>query len=69
MNKTSKDVKELVVFRLESLPLNRKISIGSLGEFTRDELISHVKKDDELGRKIVEIEMEFLRAIKDGTIL
>lgn len=64
----SEDIKELVIFRLETLPANRKISIGSQGEFTKDELIDHVKKEDAVGKKIVEVELEFLRAIKEGVM-
>ncbi len=67
-NELSEDVKKLVIFRLETLPSNRKISIGSHGEFTKDELIDHVKKEDIVGKKIIEVELEFLRAIKEGII-
>lgn len=62
------DIKNLVIARLDVLPSDKKISIGSSGEFSKDELIAHVKKGDEVGKKIIEIEMEFLRAIKEGII-
>ncbi len=67
--KIGEDLKELVIFRVETLPLNKKISIGSYGEFNRDELIMHVKKEDEIGKKIVKIELEFLKALKKGKIV
>jgi len=69
MDKISEDVKELVIVRLDALPSSRKISIGSFGEFTKEELIDHVKKEDSVGRKIVEIELEFLRALKEGRVV
>lgn len=62
------DVKKLVILRLETLPSDRSISIGSYGHFRKEELISHVKQEDSIGRKMVEIEMEFLRALKEGII-
>ncbi len=68
-DKISEDVKELVIVRLDTLPSFRKISIGSFGEFTKEELIDHIKKEDPVGRKIVEIELEFLRALKEGAII
>ncbi len=68
-DKIPEDVKELVIVRLDTLPSFRKISIGSFGEFTKEELISHVKKEDSIGRKMVEIELEFLRALKEGVIV
>ncbi|MFH1445168.1 MAG: hypothetical protein ABIF08_01665 [Nanoarchaeota archaeon] len=62
------DIKEIVIIRLETLPADKKISIGSYGEFSKEELIEHVKKDDKIGKKIIEVEMEFLRALKKGLI-
>ncbi len=67
-NRIPENVKALVIARLETLPPNKKISIGSYGEFTKNELIEHIKKEDEIGKKIVEIELEFLRAMKEGII-
>jgi len=57
--------KEIVIARLEVLPKDKKISIGIKGTFTKDELITHVQRDDSIGKKITEIEIGFLRAIKD----
>ena len=63
---TEKEIIDLVVARLQNLPSNKDISIGSSGEFTKDQLIDHVKNDDEVGKKMVAIEMDFLRSMKDG---
>jgi len=65
----SEDLKDLVIERLDVLPSDKKISIGSVGEFTKNELIERVKQEDEIGHKIVEIELSFLRALKEGTLL
>ena len=64
----SEDIKELVIARLDTLPSNKKISIGNYGEFTKEEIIQHVKKGDSVGNKMIEIEMEFLRAMKEGLV-
>ena len=63
---TKKEIIDLVVARLQNIPSNKEISIGSSGEFTKDQLIDHVKKDDEVGKKMVAIEMDFLRSMKEG---
>jgi hypothetical protein len=63
---TEKEIIDLVVARLQNLPSNKEISIGSSGEFTKDELIEHVKKDDGVGKKMVAIEIDFLRSMKEG---
>jgi len=65
-NKNKEEIKELIINRLEVLPADKKISIGSSGEYTREELISHVKKGDEIGEKITEIQLEYLRLLKEG---
>lgn len=62
------EIKKIVIARLEVLPPDKKISIGSSGEFSRDELIERVKSGDPIGKKMVEIEMEFLRSLKQGII-
>lgn len=66
----SEDVKDLVIARLEVLSPDKKFSIGSNEkEFTRDELIESVKNEDEIGQKVIDLELTFLRALKDGTLL
>lgn len=67
--KIPEDLKELVIYRLDIIPADKKISIGSAGEFSKSELIEHVKKGDEIGQKIVEVELTFLRALKEGVLL
>ena len=64
----SEDIKQLVILRLETLPSDKKISIGSYGDFKKEELIAHVEKEDQIGKKMVEVELEFLRALKKGII-
>jgi len=60
------EIKKIVIARLETLPEDKKISIGSAGEFSKDEIIKCVKKENEIGRKIIQIELEFLRSLKSG---
>lgn len=62
----NRELKELIVARLEVLPSDVRISIGSLGNFSRDELIVHVEKNDEVGKKITEVELEYLKLLKEG---
>ena len=60
------EIRELVVARLKTLPDDKNISVGSDGDFTRDDLIAHVRGGDEIGEKMIEIEMDFLRTLKEG---
>ncbi|MCX5696002.1 MAG: hypothetical protein NTW18_05055 [Candidatus Omnitrophica bacterium] len=65
----SEELKDLVIERLDVLPSHVRIHIGSVGEFTREQLIECVKQGDEVGQKIVDIELSFLRALKEGVLL
>ncbi|NCN38885.1 MAG: hypothetical protein COY38_02860 [Candidatus Aenigmarchaeota archaeon CG_4_10_14_0_8_um_filter_37_24] len=60
----AQEAKELVIARLLLLPSGKKISIGSYGNFTKEELIENINKGNEVGKKIIEIEMDFLKALK-----
>jgi hypothetical protein len=60
------DIKELVIARLQTIPDDKGISVGAYGELTRDQMIAHVKDGDDIGNSIVQIEMNFLRALKEG---
>lgn len=63
---TQKQIMELVIARLQVMPPDVSVSIGSEGDFTRDQLIEHVKKHDKLGQKITEIELSYLKMLKEG---
>lgn len=64
----TEEIKELVIARLKTIPANKKISIGSYGEFSKEDLIEGVNSGSEVGKKIIEVELEFLRAMKHGII-
>ena len=70
--KIDPELKELVLYRLMSskLPENIEIAIGDIsGEpMSMDEVIEHVKKEDETGNIIIEMELNYLKALKEGII-
>lgn len=63
---SSKEIKQLVIERIKTLSSGRKISIGSEGSFSKEELIDHVKTGDKIGEKIVKVQMNYLRSFKLG---
>lgn len=63
------EIRKLVVERLRTLPSGKQISVGNEGSFTKDELIKRVELGDTIGKKMVEVELEFLRALKEGKLL
>ena len=60
---SSEEIKKLVIARIQTMPPTMKLSIGDRGSFSRDDLIAHVEKNDEIGKKIVEMHLNYLRAV------
>ena len=60
------EIKKLVIVRLDALPPNVSISVGSEGHFNKEELIKQIENDTEIGKKMIEIELEYLRKLKEG---
>jgi hypothetical protein len=63
--------KELVISRVLASSPNLRFSVGdgNYETLTREELIEHVERFDEIGKGFVKSQMEFLRAIKSGELL
>jgi len=60
--------KELVIARIEIMPSNYKLSLGSEGTFDKDELMHHVNKVDHIGIKVIQMELRFIKAIAEGKL-
>ncbi len=65
-NKIDEELKKIVIARIEISPANEKISIGSTGELTKREMIENVEKETDIGEKIIEIQLNYLRSLKEG---
>jgi len=63
------EIQQLVIERLKTISPDKKLSIGGEGNFTVEELIDRVKKNDEIGQKIIEVQMKFLQSLKTGALL
>lgn len=59
----SEDITNLVIARLETIPSNIELSVGGDGSFTVSELIERVKKQDEIGKKMIEMQLAYLRSL------
>jgi hypothetical protein len=64
--KNNEEMRELVIARLSTFPSNRKISIGRHGELTKEDLIRHIQHNDDIGKKFIEIELAYLKALTKG---
>ena len=61
--KINQEIINLVIARLEAMPQNLSFSIGSEGDFTVSELINRVMDQDVVGKKIVEMQLAYLRSL------
>ena len=60
-------IKELVITKIDAqMPSHLKLSIGSYGTMSKEEMIDHVNKEDPIGKQIVRAHMSFLKALVSG---
>jgi hypothetical protein len=64
-NTIATDVVNLVIARLETIPPNVQISIGNDGSFTIKELIQRDKNQDNIGKKMIEVQLNYLRSLSN----
>ena len=63
-------VKELVIARIDAkMPSNIKISIGSSGSLSKEQMIEHVRKGDKEGKEIIQMHLNFIKAITSGHLM
>ncbi|MFA6587690.1 MAG: hypothetical protein WCT08_01335 [Patescibacteria group bacterium] len=63
---TKQEEQNIVIERLKTLPENVQISVGSEGDFKRDELIQRIERQDPVGMKVVKAQISFLQNLKHG---
>jgi len=62
-----KQIKETVIAKIDAqMPSHLKLSIGSYGTMSKEEMIDHVNKEDLVGKQIVRAHMSFLKALFSG---
>ncbi len=59
----SEDIINLVIARLKTIPSNVELSVGNEGNFSIDQLIESVRKQDDIGKKMIEMQLAYLRSL------
>jgi len=62
------DLKNMVIGRLSTIPEGMEISVGSFGSFKKDDLIKNVKDETEVGKKMVDIELTYMKDLISGKL-
>ena len=61
----TKEEVELVIARLRSIPEDAVLSIGAgMKPMNRDDLIREVRENSQVGKKIIEMQLLYLRSFK-----
>ena len=66
-SETQEDIKKLVLARIMAASDDLRIAIGSK-EYKKIDMINSVKAGDEIGKEIMNIQMEYLRDMAQGAI-
>jgi len=61
------DIKELVIARIMALSDELGIVIGDK-KYNKKDILESIKKNDEVGKEIIDIQMEYLRDMASGAI-
>jgi len=61
------DIKKLVLARIQTASDDLRIAIGS-SEYTKEEMIKNIEEENEVGKEIIDIQMEYLRDMAQGAI-
>jgi hypothetical protein len=62
--KISNDDWRLVIERVSMMPSHIKMIIGGYGSFSREVLLEHLEKRDDIGKRIVEMQLNYLKFFK-----
>ena len=57
---------ELVLAKLDVMPVDYKLSVGSQGTFSKGQLMKHVADGDLVGKQIIEMQVGFMKALTSG---
>ena len=64
---TKKDMRDLVLARIKATSRDFRLSIGSTF-YTKNELLKSVEAEDNVGKEIIKIQMEYLQDMASGAI-
>lgn len=63
--KLREQLKAIVLERTNAMPDTLRMAIGS-EEFEKKDLIEHIESEDEIGKQMMIMELDFLRALTSG---
>lgn len=65
MQELEKEIEELVIARLKSIPEGLELAVGDKGSFSTEELMKHVRDNDDIGKMYIETQLDYLRSLNN----
>ena len=62
------DFQRLVYARLQTLPRGYSISIGGVGDISKEEALDHVSKNDKIGKLLMAVDRHYFDLLKSGDV-
>tara|TARA_Y100000294_G_C8381002_1_gene266747 strand:+ start:380 stop:622 length:243 start_codon:yes stop_codon:yes gene_type:complete len=63
-----KFLKDLVLARIDIMPQNFKLSIGNKGTFNKEQIMESVKRGDQIGKQVIDMQINFIKALTSGEL-
>lgn len=68
-NESNDKIKELVLARIDAqVPSNLRLFIGSSNGMTKEQIMEHVRNGDEIGKQIIKMHINFMKAVVKGEV-
>ena len=61
----AEETKKIVIARVMAMPDSIRLSIGGEGELDKEKMILHLQRGDEIGKKLIEMHLHYLRSLKE----
>lgn len=59
-----KNIKKAIIERINRIPKDVRISVSSDESYSPEEIIEHINAGDRLGKKILQIESEYIKYLE-----
>lgn len=68
INKIDKNQKELVLARIQAYSDDIEIAVGGEKSYSKQEILDNIESETEVGKEIVDIQMNYLRDLVNGNL-
>ncbi len=64
---SKEQLKQITIARIRTISNDTKISLGS-EDYTVEELVNHVEKDDQVGEEMIQMNWQYLKDLASGAL-